>query len=368
MSRLSFPAFLLLAATAIFVVANVCDTPVAAQENVKILTADGVKLHGVFYASKKKNPATVIMLHPIGEGKSSKGGEWKSLAEALQNADYSVMTFDFRGHGESSSIDDPMLFWSHKQNAFNIKSKEKETIDVKDYIKAGGAYLPVLVNDIAAVRAYLDRRNDDTKDCNTSSLIVIGADNGATLGALWMNAEWHRFKYSPPMGFPGLNPMFVERNSEGKDIIAAVFLTIQPTLEKRTVSLTGLLKVPCKDNATAALFFCGKEDAKARNLAKTLEEKLKPKKDSKKHEYIGAYELGTNLSGVALLKKGLKTDQLITKYLDNVVDDRRNDRVDREFRDTFYVWKTPAGQIIPAHSKKGEKTLIFDDYGRFLAQ
>ena len=95
---------------------------------------------------------------------------------------------------------------------------------------------------------------------------------------------------------------------------------------------------------------------------------MKPK-NSKKHEYIGAYELATNLTGVGLLKKGLKTDELITKYLDNVVDDRRNERVDREFRDSFYVWKSPGnGLLIPAHYKKGEKTLVFDDYNRFISQ
>jgi alpha/beta hydrolase family protein len=363
MSRLSFPAFFVLAAGAIFFAATLTDVPASAQENVKILTPDGIKLHGVFYASEKKNAPTVMMLHAIGEGKSSKGGEWKSLAESLQKSGYSVMLFDFRGHGESTTIDDPKLFFQQKANAY-IKLKEKEVLDVKDYLKAGGAYLPVLVNDIAAVRAYLDRRNDDTKDCNTSNLIVIGADSGATLGALWMNAEWHRFKYSPPMGFGGLNPQFLARSPEGKDIIAAVFLTVQPTLEKKLVSVSGLLKVACKDNATAALFLCGKEDAKATNFAKTLEEKLKPK-NSKKHDYIGHFALGTNLSGANLLKKGLNTESLIGKYLDNVVDDRRNDRVDREFRDSFYIWKT--NQLIPAH-KKGEKTLIFDDYSRFLAQ
>ncbi len=368
MSRLSFPALLVLTACAAFTAASFGENTVQAQEaeNVKILTADGVKLHGVFYASGKKNSPTVIMLHPIGEGKGLKGPEWKSLAEALQKADYSVIMFDFRGHGESTSIDDSKLFWNQKANYQNVKSKEKEVIDVKDYIKAGGTYLPVLVNDIAAVRSYLDRRNDDSKDCNTSSLIVIGADAGATLGALWMNAEWHRHKYSPPMGFTLLSPKYVDRNPEGKDIVAAVFLTIQPTLEKRTVSVPGLLKVACKDNATAALFFAGKEDTKARDFAKTLESKLKTK-NSKKHDYIGAYELNTNLTGVKLLQKGLKTDELIVKYLDNVLEDRKQDRVDREFRDSFFVWKSPAnGQLIPAHNKKGEKNLNFDEYGRFL--
>ena len=52
---------------------------------------------------------------------------------------------------------------------------------------------PVLINDIAAVKCFLDRKND-TGACNTSSTILLGAETGATLGAIWLNAEWRRYK------------------------------------------------------------------------------------------------------------------------------------------------------------------------------
>ena len=77
----------------------------------KITTVDGVKLNATFYPSPKKNSPVVIMVHPIGEGKNSKAAEWRSLAESLQAANYAVMTFDLRGHGESTSVD-PELLWS----------------------------------------------------------------------------------------------------------------------------------------------------------------------------------------------------------------------------------------------------------------
>ena len=372
MSRFSFPTFLVFAAIAFLGGGRLFESSASAQEaeNVKIVTADGVRLHGVFYASAKKNAATVIMLHPIGDGKSSKPQDWKNLATHLQKEGYSVMMFDFRGHGESTTLEDAKLFWSKLPNANNVKVKDRkdETIDVKDYIKNGAAYFPILVNDIAAVRSYLDRRNDDTKDCNTSSLIVVGADNGATLGALWINAEWHRYRYSPPPNVFVLNPKFLERNPEGKDIIGVVFLTPQLTFDKRSVSVSGLLKIACKDNATAAAFFCGEEDTKAKDIAVGLENKLKPK-GSKKHDYIGAVKLKTNLTGIKLLQKGLKTDELISKYLDGVVDDRKNDRIERDFLTNYYLWKSPAtGVLTPAKNKKGEKNLNFDDYGRFITQ
>src|SRR4051794_26014796 len=70
----------------------------------KITTVDGVKLNATFYPTGKKSPV-VIMVHPIGEGKSSKTPEWKALAEALQAKDFAVITFDLRGHGDSQAVD-----------------------------------------------------------------------------------------------------------------------------------------------------------------------------------------------------------------------------------------------------------------------
>ena len=206
MSRLSCAAFPPLVTMLLLASVFSGETPaqgLAEPELVNITTADGVKLKGAFYKSAKMTAApTVIMLHPIGDGKSMQTKEWKSLAEALQKANYSVMMFDFRGHGDSTTIDKQNLFWAMQANVTNVKTKNKAEIEVKDYIKQGGAYLPVLVNDIAAVRAYLDSRNDDIKDCNTSSIIVIGADAGATLGALWINSEWYRYKFTPDKMYP----------------------------------------------------------------------------------------------------------------------------------------------------------------------
>jgi len=352
-------------------------SPVRAQEPapepVHIMTVDGVKLKAIFYPSTMKSAPTVIMLHSIGDGKSMKAPEWKSLAESLQKAKYSVIMFDFRGHGDSTSIDDPGpkgAFWTKLPNSALVKTKEKDTIEVKDYIKSSsvpGAYLPVLVNDIAAVRAYLDRRNDEAKDCNTSSLIVIGAEGGATLGALWINAESYRYKFTPHPMYPKNIKLGTFANSaEGNDIIGAVFLTIQPSFEKRTVSVAGLLKNACKDRGMAAAFFCGKDDAKSRDFAKTLESKLKLK--GKKHEFIGAVELNTNLTGVKLLQKSLGTDASIVKYLDSVVDDRKNERVDRDFSNSYYLWRGPGPALYLAKNMKGSKNLYFDDYNKFIPQ
>ena len=70
-----------------------------------------------------------------------------------------------------------------------------------------------------------------------------------------------------------------------------------------------------------------------------------------------------------LLQKGLGTESSIVKYLDGVVEDRKNERVDRDFSNSFYIWHAPInGLLIPAKNRKAEKNLIFDDYNRFITQ
>jgi alpha-beta hydrolase superfamily lysophospholipase len=376
MSRLSRLAALVLVGGLFFTGSFLGETIATAQAPTqpKITTVDGVKLNATFYPSAKKNSPVVIMVHPIGEGKKSKTPEWTALAETLQKQDFAVITFDLRGHGDSTTVD-PEIFWGKPKEAWdlaqqfnrkNVKlTKEPEVLEVKDFIK-NPIYLPALANDIAAIRSYLDRQND-MGECNTANILVIGADNGATLAALWINAEWSRFKYTPPA-----NPMFpksgiLDKRAEGADIIGAVFLSIQPNLDpKRLLKVSGLLRNACKDHATATAFFSGKDDVKSRDFAKELKKVLKLP-DDKKHEYINAYELNTNLSGIKLLQEGLMTDKLIAKYLSVVVENRGAEWGQRDFVNTWYMWVTPFGKAqVPAKHLKGQKNLNFDSYERFI--
>ena len=362
MSCVSRPLCFVLLVFSLFVFGAVPDLPAQGQvvntELINITTVDGVKLRGNFYPSAKKNAPVVIMLHPIGEGKSSRVQDWKKLAETLQKKGYSVVTFDFRGHGESTTIDVPGDFDLHPANKNNIKTKDRTVIEVKDYIKSI-AYMPILVNDIAAVRAYLDRKNDEGA-CSTSNIFVLGAESGGTLGTIWMNSEWNRYRFTPPTMFG--KPPVAEKSSEGHGIIGAAFLTLQPTIGSRTFNVSNILKKACLDHATAAVFFCGEEDTKMRDFAKNVEKFVKLKK-SKKHELIGVTELETNLVGVKLLKTGL--DEYIVKYFDDVVGKRANEWLRRDAQESLYIWRNPfilLSQPIPAKNKKGDKNLLFNSY------
>src|SRR3954453_22578742 len=77
----------------------------ANTKNVTFKTSDGVELSGTLYpAPSGKRDATVILLHnfALKKGGSSSSEEgWGNLATTLQTNGYVVLTFDFRGFGES---------------------------------------------------------------------------------------------------------------------------------------------------------------------------------------------------------------------------------------------------------------------------
>jgi hypothetical protein len=308
--------------------------PAKAGETVKITTVDGVDLHGLFFPSPKKDAPTVILLHPLGETGMTKS--YTGLAESLQ-ANYSVMCFDFRGHGKSKDID-PLLFRKYRGNERVKGGPMKATVEYGDFPKD---YYPILCNDIAAVKAYLDRKND-VGACNTSSTILIGAETGATLGAIWLNSQWSLYKL-----VPNANPLLapsIANNPEGKDVIACVWLTISPKLGTLDISVSKALQTPVKSNGTASVFIYGDADVSGKSLAHAVVDKLKDGKNPK-HEYVRAYGVkgNTKLKGMKLLSTDLSTKDDIIDYLKVVVDKKGAESVKRDFRNTEFVWQNYPG-------------------------
>src|SRR4051794_24073060 len=81
-------------------------------DKVRFSTIDGVEIMGNFYHAKPQAPV-VMLLHAFES--SSRTKDWTNLAESLQKAGYAVLSFDFRGHGESTEVD-PALFWNTPAN------------------------------------------------------------------------------------------------------------------------------------------------------------------------------------------------------------------------------------------------------------
>jgi len=354
-------------AMALLTLAIICsDGPARAQgtkdgakgEPVKITTVDGVDLHGMFFPSSKKDAPTVILLHTLGENGHNKN--YLSFAEGMQG-DYSVMTFDFRGHGKSKDID-PAIFRKFPQNQ-RIGNGKKTTIEFTEF---GKEYYPVLCNDIAAVKAFLDRKND-TGACNTSSTILVGAETGATLGAIWLNAQWSLYRLVPN-AIAGLAPQ-IAKDSEGKDVIACVWLSISPKLGSHDITLSRALAVPVKLNGTATVFIYGDQDSEGKSRALALEKALKDTKDPK-HRYIASYAVdgNTKLKGMKLLSPELKTKKEIALYLDEVVSKKGAESIKRDFRTTDFVWRA-GGVPAPAKTRAIDmNNFLFETYAQFLGR
>src|SRR6516165_7794699 len=76
----------------------------AEPERVRFETVDYVTIQGTYYPSDKgKRAPCAILLHPIGENSQMEG--WDDLAKTLQKKGIAVLTFDFRGHGDSTSVE-----------------------------------------------------------------------------------------------------------------------------------------------------------------------------------------------------------------------------------------------------------------------
>jgi hypothetical protein len=334
---------------------------------VAFATADGVQISGTFYPPGKRD-ACVLLLHPIGKGEHSRSAGWDALAQSLNKQGYAVLSFDFRGHGKSTEVE-PKRFWSVPSNAAQVRQKKgaPDEISFEDFKPS---YFPILVNDIAAAKSFLDRQNDQG-NCNTSALILIGAESGGALGSIWLNSEFYRYKFLPA-AFPQFRWPYFAEDPEGKGTIAAVFLSISPQLgdKGRPISLEKVLAVPGKANAVPMAFLYGEGDKGGKELAKRLETFLKGKQ-----QFTGAVAVpgAEGAKGRKLLAASLGTDEAIAKYLDNVLEKKVPERINRNFLKSQYAWGVPIrfpGQMpqpIWAQAKSAESlTINFNAYDRFI--
>ena len=120
---------LLLACLAVAALPAVSRGQANKPQKILLETFDKVQLQGSWYTGGDgpKSPV-VIFLHKIGGNRQQDG--WDALAQALQDKGFAVLSFDFRGHGDSKTVK-PEFWTLCRSNLNGIKgaNPKKESID-----------------------------------------------------------------------------------------------------------------------------------------------------------------------------------------------------------------------------------------------
>jgi len=233
----------------------------AKPDRVLFESFDKAELRGDFYPSDKgKKAPTALLLHKLGGNRK----QLAPMAEKLQSEGFAVLTFDFRGHGDSTGVG--AEFWKHPTNMNQLRvAKGKESIDFKQF---PASYYAHLVNDVNAAKFELKKRNNG-EECNVGDLVIIGFEDGATLGAIWMGTEIEHKPLVPNMmGFP------VPGEPEVKDIAAGVWVsprsTVGPAGKTASTSLRNTFGMPVIQTKVAHLFIYGAEDANSKSVSDNI--------------------------------------------------------------------------------------------------
>ncbi len=294
------------------------------KDDISFQTYDGVLIKGSFYPSAKGGNAPVVMfLHKFGSDTGKDG--WDDLAVQLQQKGYSVLAFDFRGHGRSKQIDKPEIFWPLNRNLINRSSDPKKKNLVYTDFKNG--YLPYLLNDIVAARLYLDNRNDNG-GCNTSNIIVIGAEEGASLGFSWLALEALRQASYKTTNWI-INPGGVNPSPGSDDIAGAIWLSFSRSPLHLSFPYSHMVKIaPALRDHIPMWFAVGQNDKiGVPDTSHMYDAVLRAdqKKDRLELTYKKPIEK-IDLRGAKLLGNG-STNEDIDKYIKKLVERRPNTAV-----------------------------------------
>jgi pimeloyl-ACP methyl ester carboxylesterase len=297
---------------------------------VPLTTADGVELDGTYYRSPKsgRDAPCVILVHKFGADRSK--SDWVLLATELQSAGFAVLTFDLRGHGGSTQLSNPQLFWSLPFNRNHIiggtANTKKIAITSADFKPS---YLPFMVNDLAAARRFFELKND-AGEVNVHSLIIVGAQEGADLGFLFTAAEYAR---TYTIGVTALQSNGTPYNA-GLDIAAGVWLSLvsRPAMPSGAPSFSLASWVRTAPASRAAIrdktpmcFIYGDKESHAKADSEAVFQALTTKMSGRpdKHKLDELHPIrGTDLSGAALLGQP-DVATYVGNYCKKVLTDRR---------------------------------------------
>jgi pimeloyl-ACP methyl ester carboxylesterase len=288
---------------------------------VPINTADNVELAGTYYRGNKgRDTPCVIIVHKLGSDRTKSGLD--DLARTLNAEGFAVLTFDLRGHGQSTNVSPG--FWNVPQNKNGIiGGSAKQTTITSSKFKP--AYLPWLANDVAAARRFFEIKND-AGEVNAQSIFVVGCDEGAALGFTFMAGEWYR-EYR--VGVKALQSAGTSKIA-GDDLAGAVWLGLTTRPNNIFLPMVNWVRnTPNMRDKNPMDFIYFERDTKAKADAEDIMKALAMNVSGREklHKLDAKLELkGNPLSGQALLGPAAEqfgAREAVVKYIKKVMADRK---------------------------------------------
>jgi hypothetical protein len=202
-----------------------------------------------------------------------------------------------------------------------------ETITARNF---PAAYLPWLIHDIAAARAFLDLRHEQPDSpVNSFNLILFGVGRGAALGSLWLATEGYRYESTVNSEAPEI--------IGNRDVARAVWLGIETHWRGHSFPVpfwTCLAHQPHPRERTVPVdFVFGAADASAianaRQCVSAGGGDLKP-------------ILGTKLAGWDFFEKGSADEKLLQTLLKKALQGHSlHAWAPRQFKGRLSYWDLP---------------------------
>jgi pimeloyl-ACP methyl ester carboxylesterase len=267
------------------------------SEDKSLFAKDGAEIKITYFKSNAgQDAAVVVMLH----GKGGNRLIWKGYAEALQKADFAVVTVDLRGHGESTG---------GSGGTAGGKKNESSAPKGKDYANMVGL-------DMEAVKKFLFEEHQK-KQLNMNKLGIVAADISTPVAIAYAELDWEKKPYDDA-------PTLALGTPRGQDVQALVLLSPEATAPGLNVTKSvGVIRVL----ARPVLLGVGSKTKADLTAANKLYDLLAPKKEEQAHIEIHRYD--TPLEGTNLLGKNFGIEKHMFDFLNKHLKDYKSDWRDR---------------------------------------
>jgi len=238
------------------------------EEEVSLVTGDGVVLKATFYpGASGKESAVVVLLH------AHKGSrkDYARLALFLQRQGHAVLVPDLRGHGDSTQVQGT----NRRLTAKSMSS---------------AAFVPMVGQDMEACKKFLVDKNN-AGQLNIEKLCLVGAEMGSVVAMDYARLDWSW----PPL----------VNVKQGQDV--KVVVLISPQWSFRALQMRAAMDQPDILRQIATMILVGQQNAKALQQSTGVYNMLKAL-----HPTVDA----ENLAERTLLYKPLPTSLEGTKMLD----------------------------------------------------